>query len=517
MKKQKITLSLVLVLISLGTIAQENIERALATINRNSLEAPLAFLSSDWFEGREATTNGAFMAADYLASLYKSNGLKPFQGDTYLQNVPLIVAHSPTKASLTLKKNGREVSFAFPTYLSAERVPTSFTISAAPFWAGYGIHTSQLKEVAAGKSKGKIMICLTGLPEAQEGSRLQELLKQQADQEWLAAKKNTQNESEALAILEYDISNPYLQASSKNKPTNKATSEQLLNKRSSGIYEKSLFLSEEPQQQPHRFKVSKAIMEHLIPNFEQFLNNYLNGLQNLSTNSKVAFSASTIKLEVEAQAERSQCNNVIAMIEGSEKPEEIIVVGAHYDHLGSYNGYIWNGADDNGSGAIGVVAIAKAFMATGVQPKRTIIFANWTAEERGLFGSRYFVDSFEHIKQVKYYHNYDMIGRSYNYERPDSAVSLLYTKAWAQAEALCRKHIKNHQLGLKINYSAWDNPTSGSDNAPFAKKGIPIMWFHTGGHESYHMPSDHVDRIDWQKYEAIVKTSFLTLWNLANE
>ncbi|MBS2211578.1 M20/M25/M40 family metallo-hydrolase [Carboxylicivirga mesophila] len=517
MKTLNIPLFLSLLVFNLGAFAQEHIQRGLATINRNSLEAQLAFLSSDWFEGREATTKGAYMAADYLASLYQSNGLSPFTDNSYFQKVPLLVAHAPHKATIALKTNELETKYAFPEHFRAERIHASFALEAAPVWAGYGINSGQLKEVNTGRSKGKIMIRLTGLPEATEGSKLQQLLSQQTEQELHTIKKQLLEQSEAVAILEYDVNDPNLEASIAKTPTYEAAAEQVLNKRSSGIYQKSLFLTDEPRKGPYQFKVSKAIMESLIPNFEQFLNNYLADLQNLSINSKVPFSASSLKLEAEAHVELKQCNNVIAMIEGSEKPEEVIVVGAHYDHLGSYNGYIWNGADDNGSGAIGVAAIAKAFMATGVQPKRTVIFANWTAEERGLFGSRYFVKHFKDIDKIKYYHNYDMIGRSYNYEQPDSAVSLLYTKEWAQAETLCKQYNKEYQLGLKINFSAWDNPTSGSDNAPFAKKGIPIMWFHTGGHESYHMPSDHVDRIDWQKLEAIVKTSFLTLWNLANE
>ncbi|MBR8536461.1 M20/M25/M40 family metallo-hydrolase [Carboxylicivirga sediminis] len=517
MKTINMTLFLSLLFTYSSSFAQEHIQRGLATINRNSLEAQLTFLSSDWFEGREATTKGAYMAADYLASLYQTNGLLPFVDNSYFQKVPLLVAHEPHSATISLRTNELEVKYSFPEHLRAERVPASFTIDAAPVWAGYGINTGKLKEVNTAKCKGKIMIRLTGLPIAEEGSQLQQILSQQNQQEWNTVKKQTLEQSEVVAILEYDINDPNLKASIVDTQNHNANAEQLLDKRSSGIYQKSLYMPDEPTKAPYQLKVSKAIIESLIPNFEQFLNNYLADLQNLSINPKVQLSASSLKLEAEAHVELKQCNNVIAMIEGSEKPEEVIVVGAHYDHLGSYNGYIWNGADDNGSGAIGVAAIAKAFMATGLQPKRTIIFANWTAEERGLFGSRYFVKHFKDIDKIKYYHNYDMIGRSYNYEQPDSVVSLLYTKEWAQAETLCKQYNKEYQLGLKINYSAWDNPTSGSDNAPFAQKGIPIMWFHTGGHESYHMPSDHVDRIDWQKLEAIVKTSFLTLWNLANE
>lgn len=506
-----------LFLFSLSLSSQEYIDKALKTINRNSLEAELTFLSSNWFEGREATTKGAFMTADYLTSLYQSIGISAFDDDSYFQDVPLLVAHQPKEATITFHSKNQSRTFSFPTHLRAERVAQSYSINSEIIWGGYGINHQQLQNINPKKSSGKVLIRLSGLPKTEEGSALDILMKSKSSQEWNQIKNSTLKDAGIAAVLEYDLKNPYLEESYYDAPTIKAESEKELSKRSSGIYKKSLFLQDEPKNGPYYYKVSKLMMNELIPDSDTFLDKYLSQLQSLSVKDRPSLNYTSAKLSTKANVEAKKCRNVIAVIKGSEKPNEIIVVGAHYDHLGSYDGYIWNGADDNGSGAIGVVAIARAFMATGIQPKRTVIFANWTAEERGLFGSRFFVNSFKDIDKVKYYHNYDMIGRSYNYERPDSAVSLLYTKSWKQAENLCRQHNKEFNLGLKINYSAWDNPTSGSDNAPFAKKGIPIMWFHTGGHESYHMPSDHVDRIDWQKFEAIVKTSFLTLWDLANE
>ncbi|MCT4590707.1 MAG: M20/M25/M40 family metallo-hydrolase [Carboxylicivirga sp.] len=517
MHKQIISLISVVLISSSFITAQEHINTALNTINRNTLEAELGFISSDWFEGREATKKGAFMAADYLASLYQAMGIQYFNGGSYLQDVPLLVAKQPKEASITYESKNRSNTYTFPTHFRAERVPQSYNIEGSILWGGFGINNASLQEISLKNTEGKILIRLSGLPEAIGGSDLEKLLKTKSDREWMSVKNEMLQNSGVLAVLEYDLSNPYLKESFETNPNIEANSEKKLTKRSSGIYDKSLFLQKATPKRPYYYKVSKQMMEDLIPDFEQSLDHYLAHLQNLSTKNKPQLNYTSIELNTIADVQSTKCQNVIAMIEGSEKPNEIIVVGAHYDHLGTYDGYIWNGADDNGSGAIGVVAIARAFMATGIQPKRTVIFANWTAEERGLFGSRHFVNTFKNIKQVKYYHNYDMIGRSNNYEKPDSAVALLYTKSWKQAEDLCHRYNTDYKLGLKINFSGWDNPTSGSDNAPFAQKGIPIMWFHTGGHESYHMPSDHVDRIDWHKFEAIVKTSFLTLWNLANE
>ncbi len=502
--------------ITIYTQAQKPIDKGLNSISQNSLKAQLSFFSSDWFEGREAAMKGAFMASDYLASIYEEYNLTPVINNSFFDDVPLVIAHQPEKATIHLIKKGSSNSFEFPFDLRAENIPQSYTIEAPIMWGGYGLNTNEIKEVNTKKSSGKILIRLKGLPEPKdENAPLALMLKNKQPNEWLQIKQMTINSSNAIAILEYDLNDPHLERSYITETVPSA--EKNLNKRSSGIYNKSLFLPSDKKNTPHYFQVSQKLMRELIPNFDIVLERYLDNLSQKDIKSITTFNYSSIKLSAKANVEHKKCRNVLAMIKGSDYPDEIIVVGAHYDHLGSYDGYIWNGADDNGSGTIGVVAIAKAFVASGIQPKRTIIFANWTAEERGLLGSRSFVNSFNDIGKIKYYHNYDMIGRSFNYEQPDSAVTLLYTKTWKQAEELCALNNKKYNLGLKINYSAWDNPTSGSDNTPFAKKGIPIMWFHTGGHESYHMPDDHVEKIDWQKYEAIVKTSFLTLWNLANE
>ncbi|MBK3518781.1 M28 family metallopeptidase [Carboxylicivirga marina] len=499
------------------TYSQDEIEKALKTINQSSLQAELTFLSSDWFEGREACTRGAYMAADYLASLYQSSKLAPFNEHSYFQDVPLLIASQPIEATISMQNELLSKTYSFPTHFRAERITESFNVDSEIIWGGFGINDDNFKEINLKNSKGKILIRLSGLPQTTENSQLKELLDSKNTQQWHQVKSDVLKKSGVVAVFEYDLSNPYLKESFENTEILEAPTEKELNKRSSGIYKKNLFLPDDKKNSPYYYKVSKALLSDLIPNFDQFIEKYLSDIQNLKTTAQLKTNYNSIELNAKANVSLKKCRNVIAVIEGSEKPDEIIVVGAHYDHLGSYDGYIWNGADDNGSGAIGTVAIARAFMETGIQPKRTVIFCNWTAEERGLLGSRFFVNTFKDIHKVIYYHNYDMIGRSYNYEQADSAVTLLYTKSWPQAEELCKTYNDKYQLGLKINYSAWDNPTSGSDNAPFAKKGIPIMWFHTGGHESYHMPSDHVDRIDWQKFEAIVKTSFLSLWNLANE
>ena len=214
-----------------------------------------------------------------------------------------------------------------------------------------------------------------------------------------------------------------------------------------------------------------------------------------------------------------QLNNILAKIEG-KRTDEYVIVGAHYDHLGIdptlAGDCIYNGADDNASGVSAVLQLAKAFLASGQQPERTIIFAFWDGEEKGLLGSSYFVQNCSFINSVKGYLNYDMIGRNSNEAKPQ-LMDYFYTEANAAFGEWLKNDIKKYKLKLEPIYHPWDKPVGGSDNGSFAKAGVPIIWYHTNGHPDYHQPSDHASRINWEKVVEITKASFLNLWNLANE
>lgn len=211
--------------------------------------------------------------------------------------------------------------------------------------------------------------------------------------------------------------------------------------------------------------------------------------------------------------------NILGKIEG-KNPNEFVIIGAHYDHLGfdpMLDGdQIYNGADDNASGVSAVLQVARAFLASGQQPERTVIFAFWDGEEKGLLGSEYFVQNCSFLKDIKGYLNYDMIGRNSNEAVPEQ-VDYFYTEANKAFGDWLKNDIKTYNLNLKPIYHAWDKPVGGSDNGSFAKRNIPIIWYHTNGHPDYHMPSDHVEKINWDKIVDITKASFLNMWNLANE
>lgn len=211
--------------------------------------------------------------------------------------------------------------------------------------------------------------------------------------------------------------------------------------------------------------------------------------------------------------------NVLGIIPG-EKTDEYVIVGAHFDHLGVdetlANDPIYNGADDNASGVSAVLQIARAFKASGKKPIRNVVIAFWDGEEKGLLGSRYFVQSCDFIGKVKGYLNFDMIGRNSKPDSPNHVV-YFYTASHPAFGKWLKDDIIRYGLHLEPDYRSWDRPVGGSDNASFAVLDIPIIWYHTDGHPDYHQPSDHADRLNWEKVVDITKASFLNMWNLANE
>ena len=163
------------------------------------------------------------------------------------------------------------------------------------------------------------------------------------------------------------------------------------------------------------------------------------------------------------------------------------------------------------------MTLAKAFAETGVKPKRTIIFALWTAEEKGLLGSYYFVQHpYKPVQNIITYLNYDMISRDDEKDSLGLECSMTYTKANPQLQEMSEKYNKELDLGLKIEFEASEKPGGGSDHTPFAEKNIPIFYFMAGWHKDYHQPTDTPDKADINKMVKIIKLGFMDVWEIAN-
>ncbi len=219
--------------------------------------------------------------------------------------------------------------------------------------------------------------------------------------------------------------------------------------------------------------------------------------------------------------------NVLAYIVGSEKPEEVLVITSHYDHVGmDKDGNVFNGADDDGSGTVAILEIAEAFMkakADGYHPKRSILFMNVTGEEKGLIGSKWYTDNpvFPLANTVANL-NIDMIGRIGNgKEDAGDYVYLigsdkLSTELHELSEEVNRKYIN---MELDYTFNDENDPNRfyfRSDHYNFAKNNIPIIFYFNGVHADYHKISDTPDKIEYDLLEKRAKLVFLTAWEIAN-
>lgn len=500
-----------------GQVRTEAFNKGLETITEQSLKAQLEFLASDWFAGRETATPGAYMAADYIASQFKQTGLQPYFPNEangfsgYHQNVKLIASHVESSSMTLIRQNEqsqtREVFNHQTDYLPATFLK-DIQVEGSLFFGKYGLHQPGFENLK-GAANGQILVRIAGFPH-QEDTTAQgsQTFGKMTKGQLYALKNRAAKEAGFTAILEYNPENPS-PVSMPHPGANQTPSEKTLHKRSSGMYNKQVRLINQSTEGIPVFEISQDIIMAIFPDWET----QLVAEKNSSNQSAKNLRAS---LEIHTHRELIECRNVLAVIEG-ENPDEVIVVGAHYDHLGEYNGYIWNGADDNASGTVGIMALAKAFMASGIKPKKTLVFAAWTAEERGLHGSTFFVESHPNPSTIRYHLNYDMIGREADPAKPDMQTSFIYSKSWEEAANLIRNANNQLNLNLSIRFAPSDNLKGGSDQAPFAQKGIPVMWFYTGGHSDYHGPYDHADKINYHKMSAIIKASYSALWKLANE
>ena len=217
--------------------------------------------------------------------------------------------------------------------------------------------------------------------------------------------------------------------------------------------------------------------------------------------------------------------NILAFIEGTEKPSEIIVISAHYDHVGTKNGEIYNGADDDGSGTVALLELAEAFQMAknaGKGPKRSILFLHVTGEEHGLLGSKFYADNpvFPLANTVADL-NIDMIGRCDPENCGKDYVYVIGSDMLSTELKKINEKANNETVKLELNYK-YDDPNDKnrlyyrSDHYNFAKNGVPVAFYFDGIHEDYHKPSDTPDKIDYNALQKRAQLVFATAWELAN-
>ena len=222
-----------------------------------------------------------------------------------------------------------------------------------------------------------------------------------------------------------------------------------------------------------------------------------------------------------------ETENVIAIIKGSEKPDEYVIITAHLDHVGITDGEIYNGADDDGSGTVALLEIAEAFKKAadkGKGPKRSVVFLHVTGEEKGLLGSAYYTDNPVYpLANTVVNLNVDMIGRidPTRREKNRDYIYLIGSDHDSVDLHNLSEQTNTESVNMTLDYRFNDKNDPNrfyyrSDHYNFAKNGIPIIFYFTGTHADYHQPSDTPDKIEYDLLEMRSRLIFYTAWNIAN-
>lgn len=478
-------------------------------INSDSLRALLEIVASSAMEGRETGQPGNQKAGDYLVKKISSFGLKPGPDGSYKQPVTFTFSKWTTNEIFLNETKFKHLwdYLVFPTDNGSIVCDTEEII-----FMGYGIDDPAYSDYANISVEGKVILINRGEPVNKDsisfisGSRqMSSWSDPDMKLKLMAARKNG---AKAVLIIENDI-------------------KKLLEENRRKVLGSFLELGDLNQKvypYPPFIYISSTMAKNIIGTMDKQVikarKKFLRGKSNpvvLSGNFRINLSKETSLLEG---------NNIVGMIEGKSKKDEYVIVSAHYDHLGKRGDDIFHGADDNGSGTVSLLEMARVLKKAseeGYAPDRSVVFLWVTGEEKGLLGSKYYTEYplFPLDKTIVNV-NVDMVGRVDDKYALDSA----YTYVIGSDRLSTTLHLINEsvnqkycQLTLDYTYNAENDPNQyyfRSDHYNFAKNGIPAIFYFSGTHQDYHRPSDTVEKINYQKMTLIGRLIFHTLWELAN-
>lgn len=468
-----------------------------STITQDDLKKHLYVYASDEFEGRETGKPGQKKAVDYIKSYYENIDVPAVKSDgDYLQKVPLEIAQVP-EGTVTL--NGSDYGLGDDVLTFSEAVGDYAELT----YVGFGIEEGTYSDYTTIDVKDKLVLIKAGEPKDADGNYVLSGTKEKSAwgnmSEGVGKKSSLAYEKGAKGVLYYDTDNfgrykRYFTYMSNNK------SGQMSLKDSS------------PSQ------ILVMLNKKSVADIKA----------DIETDDTPKTIAVNIKFDVKSSSTEIDSENVAAIIKGSEKPDEYVIVSSHLDHIGmTADGQINNGADDDGSGTVALLEIAEAFKKAsdaGNGPKRSIVLLHVTGEEKGLLGSQYYTDiePLLPLNQTVANLNIDMIGRidpdrngdrNYIYLIGSDKLS---TELHNLSEEINSKYA---QLELDYKYNDENDPNRfyyRSDHYNFAKNNIPIIFYFNGTHEDYHRPGDTPDKINYDLLENRTRLIFHTAWEVAN-
>lgn len=515
-----------------------------ASVQADDLKTWLAYLASDELEGRATFSEGLGLAAAYIAEHLRSWGVKP-GGDngSYFQRVRVLGVKSTNHSTLTVSVNGQTKTFkdgegiTFPKNVGGKR---SFTVDQVEFM-GYGLDAPQANhnDYAGKDVKGKAVVYLGGAGPKGLDAQFRRMLG--------GRNRYATDQRQALASIgpagggggRPGGGGGAAGAGGAGGPGGR------------GAIEQPDFTTVQRLDSPTAPTVTAqdAFFEFLFSNADvkyAELKDKATKQEALPTFALKGVSL-TFNLDADYQTVRTQfTRNVVGTVEGSDPKlkDTFVAFGAHYDHVGYAEGEvvngnrqgavgrvkqgatedrIWNGADDDGSGTVTLMGLAKAY-ATGPKPKRSLLFVWHAGEERGLWGSRYYADyPTVAMDKIVAQLNMDMVGRNRDDKAEEENSVYLVGSDRISTELHNISMETNAKLPkpLKLDYEMND-PTDleqvyyRSDHYSYAVKGIPIIFYTTGLHPDYHVNTDSVEKINYDKMARIGQLVYETGRRVAN-
>ncbi len=513
--KRKAILILAWVLLSAAAQAPPS---GIGAINGRDLRDEVTYLASGELKGRGDGSPELKIAAQHIADEFRRNGVKP-AGDagTYFQNFQMFTARLGTATEFRVERTVLQLGSDYvPHYLSA-----GAEVEAPLVFVGYGVSAPRLKfdELSGANLRGRIAVVIDRNPRAGD---FDSFFNRIDPADFASIKTKASNVAKAGGLGLIVIQNP-----------------ELLNDSLSNSA--STFRSDYPRKDapmgnmadPENPRIPVVLMS------ESAGRNLVPGLRDLQHQIDATLQPQFLDLrkratlKVDIQRVPFATQNVLGLIEGSDPRlrGEVVVVGAHYDHDGEYNGEIWPGADDNASGTAGVIALARAFGNGSHSPARSILLCAFAGEEKGEVGSQHYADHpVIPLERTVAMLQMDMIGRNEEHgasrelrlERETSsqnANSVNIVGSTFSPDLRRTMEEVNTPIALDLKFRYDDTPENllrRSDQWAFLKKGIPSLFIHTGEHPDYHRPSDTADKINYLKMEKIVKLVYRAVEVLAN-
>lgn len=481
------------------------------TILADDIKKHLSILASDEYEGRETGKEGNYKAADYIADHFKRLDLPTIgENNTYFQEM----AFSFTGwDDVKIVVNDKEYKHLWDFLSFPDRNHDMPLIeSDEVIFLGYGIHNNKYSDYEGQNVKGKTLLVYDGEPMNASGESLitgtTELSPWSTNFEYklkIAKRKGAKN----ILIIKGDIKEALM-----------ANRKFLLG---GGAVLGDMSKMDIPY--ANNVFISTTIAESILGEKKDAVIAARESINSTGKPTTVKI-PTNLKVIQDKKLNVLKGYNVMGYVEGSSKKDEIVIVSAHYDHLGKRGDDVYNGADDNGSGSSTVLDIAEAIhlaKENGHGPERSVLFLLVTGEEKGLLGSEFYAENPVFPNQnVVANVNVDMIGRED--EKYGGVTDYIYVIGSDRLSTDLHKinekvNTDYSQLILDYTYNSESDPNRyyyRSDHYNFAKKGIPAIFFFSGVHNDYHRTTDTVDKIIFHKTESIGRHIFHLIWELAN-